>query len=187
MALFLESGYRAAGTLRRLVAGGLDLAIESALCAGGFLLLFPADAWPPRYWNWGDYCADLLWNDPDLVGRVVSFSVGVVVVWEVLWTRLIGQTPVARLLRMRVVTSSGRRPGLIRIAIRALIAIAGTLAGLFGPLLAFVHPQRRMLHDMITGCHVLVGPVPIEERRTVEPSLDRGRPFAGPYRDGPRR
>lgn len=160
--LAMEPGYRAAPTSLRLLAGLLDLSLPTAAGVAIAWWWVPAEDWPPRYWNLLDYAVDIVWSRPDLAIGVVWPCVAVFLVWETLWGRLIGNAPIARLFRMRIVTSRGRRAGGLRLLFRAIFGLAGAAAGFAGPLLAIVHPRRRMLHDMMTGCHVLLGTAPPE-------------------------
>lgn len=177
-------GYRAAPTTLRLLAALLDLGVVAGAGVAIAWWWVPAEQWPPRYWNLLDYAVDIAWHRPDLLARAVLPGAILFVVWETLWGRLIGNTPVARLLGMRVVTSRGHRPGMVRLVFRTLIGILGAVVAFAGPLLAFVHPRRRMLHDMMTGCHVLIGMAPAEAD-----SLDEDANALiledATYRDGP--
>lgn len=182
MALTFDQGYRAAPTILRFVAGLLDLVVEAALGVALAWWSLPAEEWPPRYWNFLDYAVDIACHHPDLAARAVAPFVAVFLVWETSWGRTVGNAPFARLFGMRVVTSRGRRPGVLRGAVRALFALAGAVLAFAGPLVAVVHPRRRMLHDMMTGCHVLRGAGPPDERSGPGDSLVLP---DGPYRDGP--
>ena len=151
----------AAPVLLRGVAGLLDLAIEAGLVIAALWAwwrAYPLDL-PPRYWNAFDYAIDLANGQRYLLIRGAVLFAIVHVVWQTLWSRLIGAAPVARLMGMRVVTTRGRQPGLVRLCFRAGIALPLALFGLLGPLWAFVSPRRRMLHDVLTGCELLRGPV----------------------------
>lgn len=182
--LAMESGFRAAPTTLRLVAGLVDLAVEAALGAALAWWSLPAEEWPPRYWNVVDYAVDIACHHPDLAARAVWPFVVVFLAWETFWGRAIGNAPFARLLGMRVVTSRGRRPGALRLALRAILGLAGAAFAFTGPLVAIVHPRRRMLHDMMTRCHVLLGAAPPDaEARSDEAEALVLRD--GPYRDGP--
>ncbi len=182
--LAMESGFRAAPTTLRFVAGLLDLGVEAALGVALGWWALPAEEWPPRYWNLLDYAVDIACHRPDLAARAVGPFVGVFLVWEILWGRVVGNAPFARLFGMRVITSRGRRPGVLRCAVRAALALAGAALAFAGPLVAVVHPRRRMLHDMITGCHVLRGAAPPDadvRSDDAEALVLRDKP----YRDGP--
>ncbi len=181
--LTLEPAFRAAPTILRLFAGLLDLAIEAALGAALTWWWLPAEEWPPRYWNLGDYAVDIVWQHPDLAVRAVLPFLAVFLFWEVFWGRLLGNAPVARLLGTTIVTRQGRRPGVVRLAVRTVIGLLGALLAFSGPLFALVHPRRRMLHDMMTGCHVLIGRAP---RVADEPPDDADALIVRDgYRDGP--
>ena len=66
-----------------------------------------------------------------------------------------GQTPAKALLRLRVVDSSGQKPGLAKALLRAL-ALIFSMSLFFIPLVyAFLNPQRRTLHDFVAGTYVV--------------------------------
>ena len=66
-----------------------------------------------------------------------------------------GQTPAKGMLRMRVVDQFGRKPGPIKILLRALLLIF-SINLFFIPLAyAFFNPQRRAFHDFIVGTYVV--------------------------------
>lgn len=156
----MNHGFRAALTSFRLLVGLLDLAVEVVLGAALVWWWLPAEEWPPRYWNLFDYAVDVACHHTDLAVRSVSAFAVVFVVWEVFWGKVIGNAPIARMAGMQVVTSRGRRPGTIRLAFRAVLALVGGAFAFAGPLLAIVSPSRRMLHDMMSSCHVVSGAAP---------------------------
>ena len=151
---------RAAPLGLRIVAGVLDLAPVSALAAAATWAWFdrhPPDL-PPRYWNVFDYAVDLVHLRPDaLLVFPVAFAV-VFLLWETLWTAALGGAPAARLLGIRVITTSGRRVGLFRSLVRAVLALVLAAAAGIGPAWALVSPRRRMLHDILCACLAVRGP-----------------------------
>lgn len=154
--------YEAAPLGLRLAAGALDLALQVAIVAGAVVLWtreFPPDL-PPRYWNAFDYLVDLANARPALVVLPVAAFVALHLAWETLWTSTLGATPFTRLLGMRACTSGGRRPGPVRAFLRAALGLVLGAAAMVGPAWSIVSGQRRMLHDILTACHVLRGPVP---------------------------
>lgn len=168
-----------------MLAGLLDLAVVGALSAAASLAWFamhPAQM-PPRYWNQLDYLVDLINHHPDVVLPPVVAFVGVFLVWETLFVATIGNAPFARLFGMRVVTWRGRSAGPVRAFLRAALALVLAAAVGAGPLWAVVSPRRRMLHDILCGCHVLRGVVRTEPRRDDE-TPDVGGPA---WEAGPRR
>lgn len=185
-----EAGFRAAPTVLRLAAGTLDLAVVAGLTAGlarAWFAAFPPDL-PPRYWNGFDYLVDLANQRPwVLLGPVVA-GVALWIAWQTFWARLAGNAPIARLFGLQIVTGAGRRPGVIRLAIRGVLAVALALPGFAGPLFAFASPGRRMLHDILVGCRVLKGDVPdaMDAAGDAE-AADAGRYGPHVWLDGPRR
>ena len=63
-----------------------------------------------------------------------------------------------RILRLRVVGRDGRRPGPGRSALRAVVAVTGTLLLGLGPLLALFTASGRGLHDLVAGTVVVDSP-----------------------------
>lgn len=183
------AGYTVAPLWLRLLAGALDLALEAAVA------VVVALAWtggagielPPRYWNLFDYAVDVLNYSPDVVVGWGLIGAAVYLVWETAFGALLGAPPVARLFRMRLCTSSGRKPGALRIALRAALSVPFALAGGIGPAVALPSPRRRMLHDILTGCLVLLGDVPDGWGRRRDVDSDAGlSPGPRTYLDGPR-
>lgn len=176
---------RAASFLLRMVAGIVDLAVVGALAVGATLAWFglhPPE-FPPRYWNHLDYLVDLINMRPDLVLPPVVAFVAAYVLWDTVFTAALGHTPTARLFRMRVVNGRGQPVGVIRAFVRALMSLAFAAAAFAGPLWALVSPRRRMLHDILCGCHVVRGDVVAGPCPEVAP-VDDGTPA---WEAGPRR
>lgn len=153
---------REASLTRRALAAALDLGL-SASFAGFLVRLLPGlsrEPWPPRYWNLLDYGVDVALHHPRLwIGPLVVF-LGAMVVWETVWTGLLGATPVARGMGMQVRTLSGRRPGPLRAPWRSLTWVALSVPGAIGPATGLLGRRRRMLHDILSGCLVVRLPVP---------------------------
>lgn len=185
-----QTGFRAAPLWLRFLAGGLDLGLVAGVSASLTLAWFhwnPTE-FPPRYWNHLDYLVDVINTRPDLIGPPVILFVVVFLVWETLFGWGLGNSPFGRLLGMRVCTPAGLRPVPLRFAIRALLSLVGSVAAMAGPLVALAHPERKMLHDIVTGCYVLTGPVPRGWERPLKGATDpdtRASPHR--YQDGPRR
>jgi uncharacterized RDD family membrane protein YckC len=185
-----DGGYRAAPLWLRVPAALGDAVVEAALAAGVVSIAFEdlANGLPPRYWNAFDWLVDVANQRPEALAIPAAVFACVYVVWETAFGALLGAAPVARVLGMRACTGGGARPGPFRALVRAVLSLAFTAAVLVGPATAIVSPRRRMLHDILTGCHVLAGDVP--------DGWSRGRDVAGAgglaasprsYLDGPRR
>ena len=86
------------------------------------------------------------------VAGLASFAYQTLMVW------LAGATFGKRLLRLRVVGPDGERPGPGRSALRAGVAVLGTLALGAGPLLALFTRSGRGLHDLAAGTSVVEAP-----------------------------
>lgn len=152
---------RAATFLLRVFAGLVDLAVVGALAAGATLAWFALvpPEFPPRYWNHLDYLVDLINMRPDLVLPPMIAFATVYVLWDTAFTAALGNSPAARLFKMRVVNGRGQPVGVIRAFVRAVMSLAFAAAAFAGPLWALVSPRRRMLHDILSGCHVVRGDV----------------------------
>jgi len=168
----------------RLIAGLMDLAPVAAITAGIVSVWYglnPVEL-PPRYWNHFDYMVDIVNNRPDLTLPPVFTFVIVFIAWETIFGMIIGHAPFARVFGMRVFRTGGKRPGSLRLAARALLALAGSIFAFIGPMLSLIVPHRRMLHDILTGCLVLLGTNngdDIEQCSTAA--------AGSTYKDGPRR
>ncbi len=153
---------RAAPVWLRLLAGLLDLVPVAALAAAGCRawFAFHPPHLPPRYWNVLDYAVDVLNRQPRIAAVPLVAFAAAWLAWETAWLRGLGATPIARLAGLRVVTSEGGRVGWGRALARsALSLVLGAAAGI-GPAWALPSPRRRMLHDILTGCQVVRGPLP---------------------------
>jgi uncharacterized RDD family membrane protein YckC len=179
---------RVASLWLRLFAGLFDLLPVLALVAAGlwgWWLSNPVEL-PPRYWNVLDYSVDLVLARPGLVIMpLAAFSV-VFIAWETLFTGLIGAAPFARLTGMKVLSGSGARIGLFRASIRAVLSLVLASAAGVGPAWSLLSPRRRMLHDILCGTHVVVGPEP---RPRADHGGEQRPPVPEPASDhaGPRR
>lgn len=154
-------GYLAAPLWKRAIASLGDMAIEAGITLVITILLFPdlASDLPPRYWNMFDYFVDLYHLRPDLFEIPAVIFATTFIIWETTFVRLIGSAPISRLMGMRILTGRGGRPGLIRCFIRSILALSLTVAALIGPVTGLVSPKRRMLHDIFTGCYVVLDKV----------------------------
>jgi len=170
---------RVARTSLRLVAGLLDLVPVGGLAAGALAAWYrhaPADL-PPRYWNLLDYAVDLVHQRPEAVAAIPVAFAAAYVLWETAWTRAIGAAPVARLLGIRVVSTSGAPVGILRSFVRAAASLVLAAAFGIGPAWALLSPRRRMLHDILCGCLAVRGPQALPEAGGAGPE-DAGDPEA---------
>lgn len=180
-----EPTVRAASFSLRVVAGLIDLALVGALAAGatlGWFAVHPPE-FPPRYWNHLDYLVDLVNTRPDLVLPPLIAFAAVHVLWDTVFTTVLGSGPAARLFGMRVVSGRGRPVGVVRAFLRAMLSLMLASVAFVGPLWSLVSPRRRMLHDILCGCHVVRGDVPAAPFPDVVPG-DDGTPA---WETGPRR
>ncbi|MBM4397161.1 MAG: RDD family protein [Deltaproteobacteria bacterium] len=184
------AGYTAASLTLRLIVGALDLAIEAGIAAAISLAWLQGSGLPlpPRYWNAFDYLVDVAGTVPEAIAIPALIFAGVFLVWETAFGSLLGAAPVARLAGMRLVTTSGRKPGVVRVGLRAALALPLALAAGIGPATALASPRRRMLHDILAGCLVLRGDVPDGWGRRQDADSDAGlSPGPRSYLDVPRR
>jgi len=72
-----------------------------------------------------------------------------------LFTALGGQTPGKRLMGLQVVDASGAEPGILRSALRALLALGSGLMVLMGFLLVLFDRRRQTLHDKLAHTYVI--------------------------------
>ena len=183
-------GYTAAPLWLRTLTGLLDAGVEGVLAAGACALWFDAypPALPPRWWNAFDYGVDLVNARPEVVLVPVIAFAGTFIVWETLFGALLGAAPIARIAGLRACSTTGRRPGPVRMFVRAVLALITTMTALAGPATAIASPKRRMLHDILTGCVVLLGDVPESWAQAREPDSEAGLSTAPRmFLDGPRR
>lgn len=181
--MLLQRPYRVAPTILRFLAALLDLGLEALLAGVAIWYLFPPEIWPARYWNLFDYVVDVVWTQPKLVLEVVGTFFAVYFMWEVFWAAILGNTPFARMFAMRIVTATGRRPGVFRLILRTVLAALGFILACVGPATALLVPSRRMLHDICCGCYVLLGSVPRETHEQTDSIIVEDRYYhGGPYR-----
>lgn len=151
-----------ASLIVRMLTGLLDLALVAGVTTAIFV--WSLDRWPldfpPRYWNQIDYLVDLIYLAPEMILRLLVVFVGVFVVANGVLLPLMGAMPFARMAGIRIIANSGRRTGPLRAIVRAILALLFGVFAMIGPAFGLVSPRRRMLHDIITGCHAISGPVP---------------------------
>ncbi len=143
---------------RRIIAFVLDLVLISILVTPIFLttaLVFLPD-WFVRYVVAASQTPFSL-PDLPLDGKLIADLISdfVLVLYFTGFHAAHGKTPAKALLRLRVVDSSGEKPGLGKAFLRAL-AVVFSMSLLFLPFTyAFFNPQRRTLHDVIAGTCVV--------------------------------
>ncbi len=144
---------RSAGLLRRSLAGALDLAPLLGLMVWGGQALVDVGAAPlwPSEFGLLDRLVDTCNHRPDLVLTPLGLLAVGLVIWHLLGEVLLGASPGKRLLGLVVVDRGGRRPRALRAGLRAILRPLGMAALGLGPLWAFADPERRTLHDRITG------------------------------------
>lgn len=78
--------------------------------------------------------------------------VGLYLMISVAWT---GRTLGQRLLRVRIVDRHGQPPSVLVAGLRSLAQLAGILAAALGPLWIAFSSERRAIHDLVAGTHVI--------------------------------
>jgi uncharacterized RDD family membrane protein YckC len=90
-------------------------------------------------------------------GRIwLALGLSLAAAWSWIFIGLCGRTPGMAITGQRLQSLPGGRPGPGRALLRALLAVALAVPGLFGFVAAFFDPQRRTLHDRICGCASVV-------------------------------
>lgn len=103
-----------------------------------------------------DRLLHLLVHGGALPTAAFALAVLVAFVYLTLGAALGGRTLGARVAGLRAVDrASGLPPDIATAALRSVLAIAGTLAFLAGPLWAFVDPRGQSLHDRVAGTCML--------------------------------
>jgi uncharacterized RDD family membrane protein YckC len=90
----------------------------------------------------------------DALGTFVLVSWGVQVLYYRLWNT-IGWSPGKRLLGLRIVTSNGAAPGVMRGFARTVGMLLSFLAFGLGHLWAFWDSRRQGWHDKLAGTYVV--------------------------------
>lgn len=167
----------------RMIAGLLDLIVPAGLTVGLALLTDQFGELGPRYWNYFNYFVDIINTHVQTIGKLGLYFAAFYVIWETIFVAAIGNTPVAIFFGYRVVSGKGKRIGVLRAFFRAVFSLIFAGFFLIGPLWGLVSPRRRMLHDTISGCHVVVGAPKAAASST--PARERLGPFAaGPKLPG---
>ncbi len=132
----------------RFVAGAIDLAVLFLLLPvflsfAGLTILLQTN-WlevdpTGNEWLWG-YVVAMLW----FAAPLCYFALGT----------MFGGTVGARVLRLRILTATGKTPSPLRSLARALLLYPSLgLLGL-GPMLALVRGDKRPFHDSLSGTYV---------------------------------
>ena len=90
-----------------------------------------------------------------LIPAALALGALVAVAYGAIGLGLLGATPGARALGLAVIDRDGRTPGMGRAALRAALALIGTLALGAGLWPAFFTKGRRTLHDRVAGTFVV--------------------------------
>jgi hypothetical protein len=147
---------RSAPVALRLLGGALDLCLYVGLFLA-YLVFVEHRTFgdlPPRYWNYFDYLVDLTIK-MDLKSFALKGVLGYAG-YEIIFGLIMRNTPFSRLLGMRFVRVDGKRPLLFRLLLKTVFQIVFFMTGLFGVLFSFVHPEKRMLQDCLSGCYCLM-------------------------------
>ena len=154
-----NAGVRVAPVALRIFGGVLDLCLYLGAFVAYLVFLehLSLGDVPPRYWNNFDYLVDLTIS-MDLKSFALKGIVGYVA-YETISGLIMRNTPFSRVLGMRFVTAKGKRPLLFRLLLKTVFQIVFSLAGLFGILFSLVHPEKRMLHDCLSGCYCVMDDV----------------------------
>jgi uncharacterized RDD family membrane protein YckC len=146
-----------AGTLRRAGAALLDAMPLAAIAAGAALAGVFGDL-PGELgaYNLFDRFIDVVNARPLMVaGPLVTFAVAEVV-WHAVCVVLGGSTPGKRVMGLRVVGPTGRRPGPLRAVVHALLRVVSLATLGLGHVAAIPDPARRTLYDRLAGVFVVV-------------------------------
>ncbi|MGM0577057.1 MAG: RDD family protein [Myxococcota bacterium] len=158
---------RTPGLVRRGLAALFDL-VPALTLAGAATLALPSwgDATlPPSRWNALDRVVDVLNAAPGRALGPAAVALGVLVAWHLVGTLAWGGSPGKRLLALRIVGPDGRRPGLARALVHALLRAASLLGLGIGHLWWLADPERRTLYDRLAGVRVVVGDPPAPRPR----------------------
>jgi uncharacterized RDD family membrane protein YckC len=146
----------AVGFWRRAAAAAVDLGILCLVLLpvtllGGKLLQIP---WPAGGLGLDVVVEALVSGHPMILGVLVAWSL-LAFLYFFLFLAARGQTPGKRLVRARVITSSGTAPGPLRALGRtASYAVSGLLLSL-GFLWIGFDRHKRGLHDWLAGTYVV--------------------------------
>lgn len=90
----------------------------------------------------------------DLIRRLAPLAVMAGLYLGLFWG-LSGRTPGQKLMRLRVIDASARRPGAVRTVVRVAVALVGLVPGALGWVWALFDLEHRAWHDRIAGTYVV--------------------------------
>lgn len=156
---FMETvrSYSRASGARRAIAAMIDIALISAITVFSYLRIYPADSaeFPPRVWNYFDYIVDIINLHPELILPAVITFFTFFAVYFILLEWLVSSSVGKFVARIKVVSSSGGKPGFLRAAVRNLLKVATTILFLAGPLSIILSRSGRTIYDILSGCCVV--------------------------------
>jgi len=146
-----------AGSVRRAVAFCLDALVLLTVVAGAAIGMRPGGvaeaAEGPQ--NPIDRVVDVIVQRPAELLEVGLLLLAAMLVLPVASRLVIGRSPGARVMGIGPVDRRGQRPGYGRTLLRAVARVAGGVLLGFGWLWALMDPERRTLHDRLTGVWVI--------------------------------
>ncbi len=149
---------RAAGVGRRLLAALIDFLLVGAVAAGSALVAAVAlgvSLPDSREFGPDFVLAGLLDRNPMAVGAL-GLLVGMSALYQIYLGGILGQTVGKRILRLRVISSSGRTPGPLVGCLRFVTMTLSLLPVGLGWLWCLFDRERRALHDHLSGTYVIV-------------------------------
>jgi uncharacterized RDD family membrane protein YckC len=93
---------------------------------------------------------------PELREMVTAIGLFTVAFYFTLFTGATGQTPGKKLTGLRVVDAQGLTPTYRRALGRSLVQLVSIFVWFVGYIPMIVHPQRRALHDLVSGTYVMM-------------------------------
>jgi uncharacterized RDD family membrane protein YckC len=153
-----DSGLVLAPLARRMVAFVIDIVLIYIPVSLIFLVVLKIGR-PDIFAKWmlssaaGDLSTPPFPTIYDALLNVLIF--GGIILYMACFVYAHGRTPGKSLLRLRVVDENGDQPNALKSLIRALVLSASVCLFYLPLLYAFVHPQRRALHDLAAGTSVV--------------------------------
>jgi len=149
---------RAAGIGRRLLAALIDVALVATVALGAAMLaaLALGVSLPESKELGPDFViASLLDRNPMALGAL-GLLVGLSALYQIYLGGILGHTLGKRLLRLRVISSSGRAPGPVGGCLRFVTMLLSLLPVGLGWLWCLFDRERRALHDHLSGTYVII-------------------------------
>jgi uncharacterized RDD family membrane protein YckC len=145
-----------AGLGRRSIAFALDALLLCTIVMGAsFGMMRPIAPQSTAPHNPLDQVVEAMLQHPDDLVGVSMLALGLMLALPVVAGLLLGRTPGAHIMGITSIDGRGLKPTAIRTFIRALIRVIGGLALGLGWLWALMDPERRTLHDRLTGVWVI--------------------------------